>query len=201
MLRERSLIRRPTFAIVIGCCAALSLVTACAAEEPEVDDIASLAESGSASSERTEVHPMIEKYGEPVRLRIDMTSDEVQAAYTAFNECIEVEAGVTPESDAEARAGAAQNPKESQAYEECGVLAPLMPWEYDSQNKDARKFVQAVVDCLRGHGVAEVEIDESHGRVMVAFGGESDDSSSVQLGMQFYEQCEDEVVAAGDWLR
>ncbi|WPF83641.1 hypothetical protein SANBI_001329 [Sanguibacter sp. 4.1] len=146
-------------------------------------------------------------YGEPVRLRLDMTEAEEIEAQAGYDRCMtdrtgipsgagstggSIEGGVGPASPEQAAADAA-------ASEVCAPLAALPPWEHDPQNPDALNFVQAVVDCLHDRGVTYVEVVQDLGTIGVAFGGPSNDSRSISLGMELYDQCESSVVETGSW--
>lgn len=187
----------PAAAGAVALLAALTACSASAAPEPGgVDDadagIATLETEAPAPSEAAD--PLFAEYGEPVRLRLDMTDEEGEAAWQPREKCLEDHypalqgigsgGGVGPAivSDPE---------KAAEAEELCMRLAPLPPWELDAQNPDALRFAQLVVDCLREHGVREVEITDADefGRINFALGGESNDSTSISLGMQHTESC------------
>lgn len=173
-------------------------------------EIASL-ETASPGASGEAVNPLIATYGEPVRLRLDMTVEEEDAAYDIYNTCVAGESGVdltktrTGSDDGDVSGVPALSPEDSAkldaASEACMIVQPLPPWEYDSENPDAVNFAQAVVDCLRGRGVVYVEVVEDGGRVSLAFGGEDNDAKSISLGMDNYESCEAEVVASGEWAK
>lgn len=159
------------------------------------DEIATLETEAPAPSATTD--PLFVEYGEPVRLRLDMSDEEETAAWQPRERCL---ADRSPEpgnpaggtdgggSSTSAVAGA---PASAEAEALCTRLSPLPPWELDAQNPDALAFAQGVVDCLRGHGVTEVEITpaDEFGRIAFALGGESNDSASISLGMQFTDSC------------
>lgn len=197
----------------VGCLAVLSLLGAAAVACAPDSGRDGESEGRQIASVRTEeprqetVDPLVAKYGEPVRLRLDMTEAEEIAAQRIYDACVEGESGVSLD-DHKAAAGAdrgvATSPdaeKVEEASGKCAVVAPLDPWEYDRQNPDAADFSQAIVDCLHDRGVTYVEVVETSGRFALSFGGPDNDSSSVSLGLQHYPSCEAEVVAKDEWRR
>lgn len=172
----------------------------------ESDDVATL-ETGEEAPSSEAVDPLVERYGEPVRLRLDFSDEEETAAYARYDECVAGESGVDPTAGRQATAGepgvgpATVDDTEAAAleaaHEACMVVAPLPPWEWDVQNPDAVEFAQAVVDCLRDAGVRYVEVTQDAGQVTVAFGGEDNHGPSISLGLENFDRCEQEAVASG----
>lgn len=146
-------------------------------------------------------------YGEPVRLRLDMTQEEEIEAQAGYDRCTMDHSGIpagagSDAGGAEGGTGPAspeQAAADKEATEHCAALSPLAPWEYDPQNPDALSFVQAVVDCLHDRGVTYVEVVQDDGRIGLALGGPSNDPQSISLGMELHDQCEASVVDAGSW--
>ncbi|ACZ21300.1 hypothetical protein Sked_13600 [Sanguibacter keddieii DSM 10542] len=146
-------------------------------------------------------------YGEPVRLRLDMTEEEEIEAQAGYDRCTMDHSGIPAGAGSDAGgteggtgpASPEQAAADREATEHCASLLPLAPWEYDPQNPDALNFVQAVVDCLHDRGVTYVEVVQDDGRIGVALGGPSNDSRSISLGMELHDQCETSVVDAGSW--
>lgn len=177
-----------------GGLALLTTLAACSApasDEGAGDDskIATL-ETGSPAPTAS-ADPLFAKYGEPIRERLDMTDEEGEAAWKPRDRCV-ADHTSAPQGAVEGGSGsssAAAGDAEAEAI--CSRLAPLPPWELDAKNPDALRFVQQVVDCLREHGVREVEIGEADqfGRIGILLGGESNDSSSISLGMQHTDAC------------
>lgn len=184
----------------VGGVALLTMLVGCSAPAAEHDTggdsrVATL-ETGSPAPTAS-VDPLFATYGEPVRERLDMTDEEGEAAWRPRDRCIDDHTSA-PQSTSEegddtsgSSSAAVDTDSSAEAEAICSRLAPLPPWELDAQNPDALRFVQTVVDCLRGHGVREVEIGEADqfGRIAVALGGESNDSASISLGMQHIDAC------------
>lgn len=145
----------------------------------------------------SEGNALFEEYGEPIRLRLDMTDDEQLAAYAFYDECIEDHGGVEKAKQQADDATAAGTEDESAAAL-CAPLSPLPPWELDRSNPDALAFAQGVVDCLKGKGATRVEIapDQGDGQVNIALGGEENDARSISIGMQYIPECQRTVSAA-----
>ncbi|MHC5797140.1 hypothetical protein ACVXZ4_13385 [Lacisediminihabitans sp. FW035] len=158
-------------------------------------EIASLATPHPKAT--SETNPLFEKYGEPIRLRLDMTDGEQQAAYKNYVACIADEGGhVKGKKESGAATGAGSADQGAEAF--CAAVSPLPPWELDRSNPDALAFVQGVVDCLRGKGVTKVAIapDDGSGQVSIAYGGADNDSRSISLGLQYTSECQRTVSAA-----
>jgi hypothetical protein len=181
-----------------GALALLAGLTACSAPDADQGADGGIATLETAAPTPTEaVDPLFAEYGEPVRLRLDMSDEEEAEAWKPRDRCLADHGPAMPDTPtggdggsvsggvAEDLAGVA----EAEAL--CLRVAPLPPWELDAQNPDALRFVQRVVDCLRDRGVREVEITEadSFGRINLAFGGESNDATSISLGMQYVDAC------------
>ncbi|NCT92142.1 hypothetical protein GXB85_14435 [Cellulomonas sp. APG4] len=211
--------RRTAVALLAGLCLALA---ACSGATPQADPAppppAPTKESDNVATLQTEedaeeppsseaVDPLVERYGEPVRLRLDFSDEEETAAYARFDECVEGESGIDPMARRMAAAGdgevgpATVDEEETAAleaaHEACMVVAPLPPWEWDVQNPDAVDFAQAVVDCLRDAGVTYVEVTQDAGQVSLAFGGEDNHGPSISLGLENVDRCEQEAAASG----
>lgn len=181
-----------TVLFATGCAAGAAPQGRDAAPVPD-DQIASLE---TAAPEKTATEdPLIAEYGEPVRLRLDMTDEESEAAWQPRERCLAdrmPKATITGGQDSGVGVATNDDPvaaAEAEAF--CMKFAPLPPHELDAQNPDALRFAQLVVDCLREHGVREVEITDADefGRINFALGGESNDSTSISLGMQHTESC------------
>ncbi|SMQ74912.1 hypothetical protein [Agreia sp. VKM Ac-1783] len=177
-----------------GGLALLAMLAACAApadEEGKGGDskIATL-ETGSPAPTAS-ADPLFAKYGEPVRERLDMTDEEGEAAWKPRDRCVADHTSAPQGTSEQGGGGSSAAAGDAEAEAICSRLAPLPPWQLDAQNPDALRFVQQVVDCLREHGVREVEIGEADqfGRIGILLGGESNDSSSISLGMQHTDAC------------
>ena len=185
---------------VAGAIALVGMLAACSAPPAESGaggsgGIATLETGTPTPTEAAD--PLFAKYGQPVRLRLDMSDEEETDAWKPRDRCLadhtpgmqDVPAGGDGTS---ASAGVGGDPAEAaEADALCSRVAPLPPWELDVQNPDALRFAQSVVDCLHDRGVREVEITEADqfGRINIAFGGKSNDSSSISLGMQNVDSC------------
>ncbi|MFT2753599.1 hypothetical protein [Clavibacter sp. Sh2088] len=178
--------------------ALLAALTACSA--PGIPEDAGPGADGGIATLRTEapapaetVDPLFAEYGEPVRQRLDMTDEEAEAAWQPRERCLADHDPAQSSSGGDgASVGVVGDPeKAAEAEAICMRVAPLPPWELDARNPDSRRFAQLIVDCLRAHGVRQVEIADADafGRISVAFGGETNDPTSVSLGMQHADAC------------
>lgn len=184
-------------ALVATLLVAGALLTGCSAGAgSESDgDIASLSSPGPTAASDTDA--LFAEYGEPVRLRLDMTDEENAAAYAIYDACLEDHGGsqkLKEQSDAVTASG--EDLEVDGAV--CAPLIPLPPWELDRANPDALAFGQGVVDCLKGKGVSQVEIapDDGYGEVNISLGGPENDSRSISLGLEFMLECQRNVSAA-----
>ncbi|WP_341955318.1 hypothetical protein [Microbacterium sp. LWH13-1.2] len=188
-----------SLAAAAGGLALLAMLAACSTPSSgrgaDGDPQLATLETGAPSSTES-ADPLFTEYGEPVRLRLDMTDEEELAAWQPRDRCV-ADRTSPPQSgqlSGGGSSGAAVGDPEKAAEAEatCVRLAPLPPWELDVKNPDAQQFAQRIVDCLREHGVREVEIGEgdAFGRIGIELGGESNDSTSISLGMQHGETCE-----------
>ena len=184
-----------------GAIALLGMLAACSA--PSADragggggpGIATLETAAPAPTEAAD--PLFAEYGEPVRLRLDMSDEEGVDAWKPRDRCLAdhspaLQGAPEGEGGDGASAGVGGDPaKAAEAESLCLRVAPLPPWEFDAQNPDALRFAQHVVDCLHDRGVREVEITEADefGRINIAFGGETNDATSISLGMQYVDAC------------
>jgi len=184
-----------------GAIALLGMLAACSA--PSADragggggpGIATLETAAPAPTEAAD--PLFAEYGEPVRLRLDMSDEEGVDAWEPRDRCLAdhspaLQGAPEGEGGDGASAGVGGDPaKAAEAESLCLRVAPLPPWEFDAQNPDALRFAQHVVDCLHDRGVREVEITEADefGRINIAFGGETNDATSISLGMQYVDAC------------
>ena len=176
-----------------GGLALLAMLTACSAPGAEGtggDSKIATLETGSPAPTAS-ADPLFAKYGEPVRERLDMTDEEGEAAWRPRDRCVADHTSPPQGASEEGSGSSSAAAGDAEAEAICSRLAPLPPWELDAQNPDALRFVQRVVDCLREHGVREVEIGEADqfGRIGILLGGESNDSSSISLGMQHTDAC------------
>ncbi|PPF78470.1 hypothetical protein [Pseudoclavibacter sp. Z016] len=183
-----------------GAIALVGVLAACSApsadQSPEGDTgIATLETAAPALTEAADA--LIAEYGEPVRLRLDMSDEEEADAWKARDRCLEdhtdapQDAPVGGGGDSVSASDGGDPVKAAEAEALCLRVAPLPPWELDVQNPDALRFAQGVVDCLHDRGVREVEIAEADqfGRINIAFGGETNDATSISLGMQYVDAC------------
>ncbi|PPG01889.1 hypothetical protein C5E06_14505 [Pseudoclavibacter sp. RFBI5] len=183
-----------------GAIALVGVLAACSApsadQSPEGDTgIATLETTAPAPTEAADA--LIAEYGEPVRLRLDMSDEEEADAWKARDRCLEdhtdapQDAPVGGGGDSVSASDGGDPVKAAEAEALCLRVAPLPPWELDVQNPDALRFAQGVVDCLHDRGVREVEIAEADqfGRINIAFGGETNDATSISLGMQYVDAC------------
>lgn len=181
-----------TVLFATGCVAGAAPQGQDAAPVPD-DQIASLE---TAAPEKTATEdPLIAEYGEPVRLRLDMTDEESEAAWQPRERCLAdrmPKATITGGQDSGVGVATNDDPvaaAEAEAF--CMKFAPLPLHELDAQNPDALRFAQKVVDCLHAAGVRYVEITpaDEFGQITFAFGGEQNDSTSISLGMAKVDGC------------
>ncbi|PPF47200.1 hypothetical protein C5B85_02700 [Pseudoclavibacter sp. AY1F1] len=182
-----------------GAIALVAVLAACSApsadQRPEGGTgIATLETAAPAPTEAADA--LIAEYGEPVRLRLDMSDEEQTDAWKARDRCLEDHTDAPQDApvggDGSVTGSDGGDPaKAAEAEALCLRVAPLPPWELDVQNPDALRFAQGVVDCLHDRGVREVEIAEADqfGRINIAFGGETNDATSISLGMQYVDAC------------
>jgi hypothetical protein len=183
-----------------GCTGAPDTSPAAESTVPGQAEIATLPTPEGEVSSTESPGTLTEEFGEPIRLRLDMTEAEEMSAQEPYDRCIAKLAGL-PEgarssnsSDTDAQLGAKiASDADSQGDATCSQLLPLPPWELDPQNSDAVNFAQAIVACLREQGVDGAEAVQEGGRFTFGFG------DSVSLGMEHYDQCEADVAAGGTW--
>ena len=184
-----------------GTIALLAMLAACSAPSANQGagggsgpGIATLETAAPAPTEAAD--PLFAEYGEPVRLRLDMSDEEGVDAWKPRDRCLAdhspaLHGAPGGEGGDGASASVGDPAKAAEAEALCLRVAPLPPWEFDAQNPDALRFAQGVVDCLHDRGVREVEITEADefGRINIAFGGETNDATSISLGMQYVDSC------------
>lgn len=190
---HRSLIAAAGAIVLLGVLAACS--GPAADQSADGDPQVATLETGAPETADS-VDPLFAEYGEPIRERLDMTDEEGEAAWAPRDRCIadhtDAPQGAAGEGDGGSSSAAAGDPESAAKAEAfCQPLAPLPPWEVDAKNPDAPRFMQQVVDCLREHGVREVEIGEPDpfGGISISLGGENNDPSSISLGMQHMDAC------------
>lgn len=163
------------------------LLAACSATPSAQPTVPTLSTPGSASTTATSGGA---DAGRP-RERIDMTNDEVNALYEAYNQCL-ISHGYDKRRNPTDQAAA------TKAQAACVSKDPLPPWELDVSNPHSEDFVHAVVQCLRAKGVKYVsEEPPANGRATFSFGGPGNDPGSITLGMQDTPACEKQVAAQG----
>jgi hypothetical protein len=185
---------RRSLTTAVGAIALLGALAACSVDGDTGPGIATLETAAPAPTDATD--SLFAEYGEPVRLRLDMSDEEEADAWKPRDRCLADHTGA-PEGapaggDDDVSAGAGGDPaKAAEAEALCLRVAPLPPWELDAHNPDALRFAQRMVDCLHDHGVREVEITEADdfGRINLAFGGETNDATSISLGLQYADSC------------
>ena len=125
------------------------------------------------------------------RLRIDMTQAETQAMWVPYQQCLTAN-GYDKSRHADNHAGM------TKAQQACVSSEPLPPWQEDQNNPQAADFVHALVQCLRAKGVKYVTAAPPVGGMeSVALGGPNNDASSITLGMEYMQPCEEQVAAQG----
>jgi hypothetical protein len=164
----------------------VTALTACGSPAPTGAKVATLTSPKAGASSAAEP--------QRPRERLDMTPDEIGALMVPYQKCLKSH-GV---SDLDAKKGydaahsGGADVNEWQRYCEAHYF-PLPAWEKDPANPEARDFALAVVKCLRGKGVDNVEV--SADGVSIAAGGDDNDSRSIAEVMDLQPECEREVVA------
>jgi hypothetical protein len=176
--------------------AALVVLGGCSTPPEPENNVASLETTGSSTPTST-VSSAAPAAGRP-RERLDMTPEEIEQLYDAYNQCVAAHGGsykgsgrsgdptprvVSPEEDAAAAAA-------------CVDKDPLPPWEYDVSNPESADFVHKMVQCLRGKGVRYVDeepVNPGEDRRTFSFGGPQNDSESISKGLNFVGPCEKEL--------
>lgn len=135
-----------------------------------------------------------------------MTNAQLDALNKPYNDCLNTQA--PPPKPTNVQAGQAMaavpiTPDYERAYEQaqitCHNLDPLPPWQYDATNPRSLAFVDAVVSCLRQHGVSQVQAEAAgpgEDRNDIALGGPDNDSRSITLGLDEMTACEHAALTA-----
>ncbi|GAB2838074.1 hypothetical protein [Lentzea nigeriaca] len=169
--------------------ALLFLLAACSPPpaQPGVASISTPNSSAAPTSAAQEQRP---------RERLDMTPEDIDALYAAYDRCLG-QFGMDKQSQVAARQAGTVPPKaeEDKALKACESKDPLPPWEKDVNNPEAVDFANRVVQCLRGKGVRYVEVHNEPGaeQVSYAFGGPNNDAASITLGLEHAKECEIEA--------
>lgn len=166
--------------------ALLLLLAACGKPEaqPQVASISTPPSSAAKTPAAQEQRP---------RERLDMTPEDLDALYVAYDQCL-AGFGLDKKGRSAEGSGRAEPTKEEldKALQACEVKNPLPPWEKDATNPEALDFANRVVQCLRGKGVRYVEVHNEPGATAVsyAFGGPNNDAASITLGLEHAKECE-----------
>ncbi|GGU13452.1 hypothetical protein [Lentzea flava] len=166
--------------------ALLFLLTACTSPgaPPQVASLSTPGSSAAPTSAAQEQRP---------RERIDMTPEDLEALYNAYDRCL-AQFGMDKQSQVRARQSGTVPPKaeEDKARKACESKNPLPPWEKDVNNPEAVDFANRVVQCLRDKGVRYVEVHNEPGAEIVtyALGGPNNDAASITLGLEHAKECE-----------
>lgn len=168
--------------------ALLLMLAACSSPPAAAPGVASISTPGSSSAT-----PTAAAQEQRPRQRIDMTGEDIDALYAAYNRCLG-QFGMDKESQVAARQAGTVPSKEEvdKAVKACESKDPLPPWEKDVNNPQAVDFAQRVVQCLRDKGVRYVEVHNEPGaeQVSYALGGPNNDPASITLGLEHAKECE-----------
>lgn len=124
------------------------------------------------------------------RYRLDDTAADRLAKLEPYDKCMR-DHGVDVMRERQGKVARSSDSKIKEAGQACDPLLPLVPWEEDPANPEAKDFARDVVACLKGKGVKEVELnDEGTGW---SYGGTGNDSESIDKGMALAPTCEREV--------
>lgn len=133
------------------------------------------------------------------RLKLVMTQQDWAVALAPYNKCL-LAHGLTSDQNnkiglPEIRRGDVALYNAAQAA--CADQYPLPAWENDPKNPDALDFNRQVVACLHNHGVKEVEVDnvvaDGYPQYELSFGGPENDPSSISLGLEYVQTCQQQV--------
>ena len=166
--------------------ALLFLLAACSkpVDQPQVASISTPSSNAAPSSAAQEQRP---------RERLDMTPEDFDALYAAYDRCMGQFNLDKKGQVANGQAGVQPVKEEvDKALKACESKNPLPPWEKDVNNPDALDFATRVVQCLRNKGVRYVEVHNEPGAdaVSYAFGGPNNDAASITLGLEHAKECE-----------
>jgi hypothetical protein len=135
-----------------------------------------------------------------------MSNAQLAALEQPYNTCVSEKApapAATTAQPGQMMAAVPITPRYERAYDQaeaaCRGLEPLPPWQYDASNPSSMAFVNAVVSCLREHGVSEVQAQPAgpgEDRNGIALGGSGNDPSSITLGLDDMTLCEHAAAAA-----
>lgn len=169
-------------------CALLVLLAACSSSPAAQPGVASISTPGSSSATPTSA-----AQDQRPRERLDMTPEDVDALYAAYERCLS-QFGLDKQSQVAAHKTGALPPKSDydKGLKACESKDPLPPWEKDVNNPDAVDFAARVVQCLRDKGVRYVEVHNEPGAeaVSYALGGPNNDAASITLGLEHAKECE-----------
>lgn len=166
--------------------ALLLLLAACSkpVDQPQVASISTPSSNAAPSSAAQEQRP---------RERLDMTPEDADALYAAYDRCLG-QFGLDKKGQVTAAQAGSPPVKEDvdKAMKACESKDPLPPWEKDVNNPDAVDFAARVVQCLREKGVRYVEVHNEPGAeaVSYALGGPNNDAASITLGLEHAKECE-----------
>jgi hypothetical protein len=166
--------------------ALLLLLAACSKPDaqPQVASITTPSSAAAPTSAAQEQRP---------RERLDMTPEDFEALYAAYDRCM-AQFGLDKKGQIANGQAGVQPVKEDvdKALKACESKDPLPPWEKDVNNPDAVDFAARVVQCLRDKGVRYVEVHNEPGAeaVSYAFGGPNNDAASITLGLEHAKECE-----------
>lgn len=168
--------------------ATLLLLLAACSSPPAQPGVASISTPNSSSAAPTSA-----AQEQRPRLRLDMTPEDTDALYAAYDRCLG-QFGMDKQTQVAARQAGTVPSKEEEdkALKACESKDPLPPWEKDVNNPEAVDFAQRVVQCLRGKGVRYVEVYNEPGSDQVSFalGGPNNDAASITLGLEHAKECE-----------
>lgn len=169
-------------------CALLLMLAACSSPPAAAPGVASISTPGSSSAT-----PTAAAQEQRPRQRLDMTPEDIDALYAAYDRCLG-QFGMDKQGQVAARQAGTVPAKEEldKALKACESKDPLPPWEKDANNPEAVDFANRVVQCLRGKGVRYVEVHNEPGaeQVSYAFGGPNNDAASITLGLEHAKECE-----------
>jgi len=179
---------------------AVVFAAGCSTPPPPEQKVATLqtSQAPSASSPASTASPDAAR----PRERLDMTPDESDQLYEAYNQCLG-DNGL-PSKGTGSGTGVApvvvDPAKEAAAEAACVSKKPLPPWEYDVANPQASDFVHKMVLCLRAKGVRLVEespVKPGEDRTTLELGGKNNDQDSISKGLDLIPRCEKELSSGG----
>ncbi|WP_394618056.1 hypothetical protein JNUCC0626_02825 [Lentzea sp. JNUCC 0626] len=141
--------------LVIG--AAVLLLSACSQAAPPSSNVASLQSSNAGTPSTAVTAP---SDGDQPRLRMDMTEEEKQRLFDAYNACLaEKDPNATGTGTGPAGTDGKRRVYSDEAKNACAKKWPLPPWEMDSDNPTFKDNWHKNVQCINSRGMKVIETE------------------------------------------